>query len=830
VRARATIRATLIMLIERALHDVRYAARSLRRSPGFAITAILVLALGIGANTAVFSVARRVLLRPLPYSEPDRLVQFVSRTQTGLAPLASVPKYNEWRQGIGPKVYSRIAAYYASGPGMTLTSGGRQLHLSAMYVSSDYFGVFDAPIALGRTFTSSEDTPQGPRLAVISHAFWLREFGGARNPVGHSISLGNEPHEVVGVMGSAFESMPAVDVWLPLQAPRVSFNHTNYLTVVGRLRPGVTLARADAQSRHLSAPFRQKFPWSMGHLEEFGVEPLDRMVAGDTQSALRMLAGAVGFVLLIACANVANLFAARATRREGDIATRAALGASRARLIRLLFTECVLVSLAGGVLGLGAGYSGVRALLAASPGGMPSVPSVTPDSQVLTFTLGLSILTAIVFGLLPVLTASRVDLSSTMKDSATQGATGIKQHRRQSVLVVIELMLAIVLLVGAGLLLRTFAGLRSVDRGFDAANILTVEMPLNDARFQQAEPVDALVRDVERRIETVAGAGAVATTYSLPLEPTVSIPFTLVNRALPGAAYHGVGDWRTVSPRYFEVFRIRLLTGRLFTDRDDAAGQRVVIINRAMARRLWQSADPVGERLIIGKSADREFDELPRSIVGVVADVRDRGLSNDSEPMMYVPLAQTSDRMIARNNRFLSMTWVVRTIGEPMTFRSEIARELSAASGGLPIARVRSMAAIVRATTAQLEFTTILLAIFAGAALLLAAVGLYGLMSYSVEQRTQEIGIRIALGASPAGVRNMVLAQGGRLTAAGVCLGVGAAIGLSRLMSSVVFGIATWDPAVFGAVAALLAVVSVTAVYVPALAATRVEPTEALRR
>ena len=822
-----------MMLIERVLHDVRYAARSLRRSTGFALTATLVLALGIGANTAVFSVARGVLFRPLPYPEPDRLVQFVSRTersQTGLTPLASVPKYNEWRQGVAPGVYRGIAAYYASGPGVTLTSGGRQVHLSAMYVSSSYFGVFGAPIALGRTFNSSEDTPEGPRLAVVSHAFWLREFGASRDPIGQLISLGNEPYEIVGVLGSTFESMPSVDVWLPLQAPRVSFNHTNYLMVVGRLRPGVTVARAEEQSRHLSVPFRQKFPWSMGPWEEFGVEPLDRMVAGDTRSALRMLAGAVAFVLLIACANVANLFAARATRRKGDLATRAALGASRARLIRLLFTECVLVSFAGGLLGLGAGYSGVRALLAASPGGMPATSSVALDSRILGFTFGVSILTAIAFGLLPALNASRVDLSSTMKDSATQGATGVRQHRGQSILVVVEIMLAIVLLVGAGLLLRTFASVRSLDRGFDAANLLTIEMPLNDARFQQTERVDALVRDVERRIQTLAGVGAMAATYSLPLEPTVSIPFTLVNRMLPDSSYHGVGDWRTISPGYFGVFRIRVLKGRVFNDQDNAAGPRVVIINQTMARRVWQHADPVGERLIIGKSADREFDELPRTIIGVVADVQDRGLNNDPEPMMYVPLAQTSDHMIARSNRFLSMTWVVRTTGEPMTFRSQIERELSAASGGLPLARVRSMAAIVRATTAQLEFTTILLGIFSGAALLLAAVGLYGLISYSVEQRTQEIGIRVALGARPAGVRNMVLAQGGRLTAAGVALGLGAAMTVSRLMSSVVFGIATWDPAIFVGVAALLSAVSLTAVYVPALAATRVDPMDALRR
>lgn len=820
-----------MLLIERFVHDVRYAARSLRRSPGFAATAILVLALGIGANTAVFSVARGVLLRPLPFPEPDRLVQFVGRSRAGLrATLGSLPKYHAWRDGMGPGVYESVAAYHVSGPGVTLTGGGRQLPLDAIYVSKDYFAVFRAPVAMGRTFNTLDDAPQGPRVAVISHAFWMREFGRNVSPVGRVISLGNEAHEVIGVMAATFQSIPRADVWLPLQAPRISFDHTSYLTLVGRLRPGVTVARADQQANNVTESFARRFPWALWPFEEFGVEPLERMVAGDSRAALQMLTGAVGLVLLIACANVANLFVARATRRKGDIATRAALGASRMRLIRQLFAECVLLSAAGGVLGLAIGYSGVRGLLTVSPGGMPAVSTVTPDSQVLAFTLIVSIVTAVVFGLLPVLTASRVDLSTTMKDSATQAVTGARQHRRQALLVIAEMTLAIVLLVGAGILIRTFVGLRSVDRGFEVENLLTIQMPLNDMRFQRAERMAAIVRDAERRIETIPGARAIAATYSLPLEPTLSLPFTLLNRSLQSAPYHGVGNWRTISPKYFEAFRIRLIRGRLFTDHDDERGQRVIVISQAMARKLWQHSDPVGERLIVGKSADREFDEPPRTIVGVVGDVRDMGLNRNPEPMMYVPIAQTSDRMTARNNRFLSLTWVVRTAGEPMAFRGAIERELDAASGGQPIARVRPMTEIVRGATAQLEFTTILLGIFAAAALLLAAVGLYGLMAYSVQQRTQEIGIRIALGAGPASVRNMVLAQGGRLTAAGVVLGLAAAASLSRVMASMIFGIATWDPAVFAAVAALLGFVGLAAVYIPALSATRVDPITTLRR
>jgi predicted permease len=486
--------------------------------------------------------------------------------------------------------------------------------------------------------------------------------------------------------------------------------------------------------------------------------------------------------------------------------------------------------LCGGLLGLVCGYSGVRALLAISPGGMPPIASITPDRPILLFTLAVSIVTAIVFGMLPVNTASRVDLSTTMKDSGGNQTTGTFERGRQSALVVLEITLAIVLLVGAGLMLKTFAASRSVDRGFDASSVLTVQMPLTDARFQHADAVQSVVRDAERRIETIPGAHALAAAYSLPLEPTVSIPFTLLGRSLGLGAYHGVGNWHAVSPQFFDVFRIRLVKGRRFTDLDDVSAVRVVIVNQSMVRRFWQGNDPVGERLVIGKSADREFDEPPRTIIGVVADLRALGANSDPEPAMYVPLAQTSDRMIARNNRFLPMTWVVRTTGDPMMFRSQVERELMAASGGLPIARSRSMTGILRAASAQLEFTTILLSIFAVAALVLAAVGLYGLMSYSVEQRAPEIGIRLALGAGPAGVRNMFLLQGGRLTAAGVALGLAAALSLSRVMSSVVSGIATWDPAVFAGVAALLAAVSISAVYVPALSATRVDPLQTLRR
>jgi putative ABC transport system permease protein len=815
-------------LLERFIHDVRYAARSLRRSPGFALTAILVLAMGIGANIAIFSVAKDVLLRPLPYPEPDRLVQYISRSRTGKSALASVPKFNAWRGSL--RIHEAVAAYYGGGPGVTLAHGDRREHIAAMYSSAGYFHVFKAPIALGRTFRGLEDAPQGPRVAVVSHALAVRLFGPRDNPVGRLLTLGDGQHEIIGVLGPGFRPQPHADIWLPLQAPRVSFNHTNYLTVVARLKHGIPVWKADFELASTTFTFQSMFPLTTGPWEEFGAESLEHMLAGDSRQALQLLAGAVLFVLLIACANAANLFVTRAARRRGDIATRAALGAGRPRLIRQLFAECMLLALGGGALGLALGYVGIRGLLAAVPGALAGAVSVKADSPVLFFTLIVSMLTAVIFGLLPVLRASRVDLSSALKDNASLGMTRTGQHRRQSILVVAEITMAIVLLVGAGLLARTFLELRTVDRGFRSSGLLTFEMPLNTPEFQTADAVDRLVRDVTTRLAAVSGARGVAATYSLPLEPTVSLPFTLLDRALQSAPYHGVGFWRTVSPDYFKVFGVPLLRGRVFTENDTVAGMRVAIINRSMARKYWQDNDPIGQKIAIGKSADREFDELPRIIVGVVADVKDTGPNRHPEPAMYVPIAQTGDRMTARNNRFHALTWLVRSDVDGGSLRRAVERELGDASGGVPIARVQRIEDIIRGATAQLEFAAILLGVFAGAALVLASVGLYGLMSYSVEQRRQEIGIRLALGAAPGMLRDMVLVQGGQLTAAGVCLGLAAAFLLARVMASVVVGMAAWDTTVFACVAGLLAIVSLAAVYVPARDATRTDPLSALRR
>jgi predicted permease len=467
-------------------------------------------------------------------------------------------------------------------------------------------------------------------------------------------------------------------------------------------------------------------------------------------------------------------------------------------------------------------------LLAAIPGAMAGSASASADAQVATFTLATSVFTAIASGLLPVLRASKVDLSTALKDAAVEVAGGGRQ-RRQSLLVVAEITMAIVLLVGAGLLARTFLSLRTVDRGFRTSGLLALDTPLTGPEFQSPAAVDGLVRNVARRLDSMAGVRAVAATYALPLERSVSLPFTLLDRPLDTAPYHGVGSLRTVSPEYFGVAGVNLLRGRAFTEHDTEAGQRVAIISRAMARRYCQDHEPIGTKVLIGGPGDRDLDPDPRIIVGLAADVREGAAFRDPEPVMYVPIAQASERLTARNNRQYALTWLVRDAGGP-SFRREIEDALRAASGGQPVARVRRIEDVVRAATAQLEFTAVLLTVFAAAALLLATVGLYGVMSYSVEQRRQEIGIRLALGAEPGALRAMVLAQGGRLAAAGVGMGLGIAFLLARVLASRIAGLAAWDTLVFSSVAALLALISIAAAYLPAQAATRIDPLRVLRR
>ncbi len=632
--------------LEILLQDVRYAGRMLRRSPGFAATAISALALGIGANTAIFTVVNTVLLQPLAYPEPDRLVQLELSSPQGNGNITSIPKFIIWREQT--QVFQDVAAYDLGGPGVNLTGGDRPEQLKGVHVSAEFFRLFGARVVAGRTFSAEEDRPGGPPLAVIAGGLWRRRFGSDLNLVGKSIDLGGEPFTVIGILDPTFTSDPPADIYLPLKADPNSTDQAHYLRAAARLKPGVTLEKAKAAMKVAAEQFNRKFAAAagaqLGPQGSFTAEPLRDTIVGDVRKALLVLLGAVSLVLLIACANVANLLLARATIRRREIAIRAAIGAGRGRLIRQLLTESVLLSLAGGLLGLGLGYFGVRGLLSINPGKIPRIgeqgSGITLDWRVLVFTLGVSVFTGVLFGLIPAFNASRTDLNATLKESGLRAGSGLRQNKARSILVVTEMALALVLLVGAALLIRTFGALRSVDPGFDARNVLTMQMSLTGTRFNKAAGVNQLVREVQRRVESLPGVIALASTCCLPLEGGFGLPLTIEGRPLTDGPFHGGASWHPVSPRYFQVFKIPLVRGRMFTDRDDGGAVPVVLINGGLAKQFWPNSDAVGQRITIGKGIGPEFAEAPREIVGIVGDVRGQGLNNNPDPNRWSHSAQ----------------------------------------------------------------------------------------------------------------------------------------------------------------------------------------------
>jgi putative ABC transport system permease protein len=821
-----------IPALESVLQDLRFGLRMLRKSPGFTIVAVLTLALGIGANTAIFSVVNTVLLRPLPYPQPDRIVQLVRSFPEGNFHHISISKFMVWRNQT--QVFQDIAAsgHHA---GINLTGGDSPEQVMAEHVSAGYFAVFGAPVAMGGTFTAKEDRPGGPQVVVISNALWRSRFGGDTNLVGKAISLGGAPYQVIGVLGATFAADPPADLWLPLQADPNSSSQAHNLFVVARLRPGVTLAKAQAAMKLAAEEFRRKFPVTglVGPNESSTAIPLRDVVVGDVRPALLVLLAAVGFVLLIACANMANLLLARASLRRREIAVRAALGAGRRRIVLQLLTESILLSLGGGALGLVLGYFGVRGLLAMNPGDIPRIgehgSAVILDWRVLVFTLVVSVLTGILFGVLPAFHTSRTDLISTLNEGGARSGTGLRQHKRRSIFVITEIALAFVLLIGAALLILTFAALRNVDPGFELHNILTMQLQLDGPRFKKASGVAQVAREGGQLLRSLPGVEAAAITDYLPLiSGDNDMPFAIDAHPSTDQPYSGGAQWRIVSPGYFETFRIPLIRGRLFTDRDEGGAAPVVLISESMAKQFWPQSDPLGEIITVGgKSMGPEFEEPPRQIIGVLADVRDLGLNSSPEPTMYVPIAQMSDRLTA----FLggSIAWVIRTKGAPYSLSADIQRELRTASGGSPAADVRSMDQVVRESTARNEFNMTLLSIFAGVALLLAAIGIYGLMAYSVQQRTQEIGIRMALGAQPGDVLRMVLRHGLLLCLVGIAVGISGAFAVIRLMKSLIFGVSPTDPMTFVSVAVLLAGVAFVACWIPARRAAHMDPMGALR-
>ncbi|MBI2685240.1 MAG: ABC transporter permease [Acidobacteria bacterium] len=818
--------------METFLQDLRHSLRMFWQNRGFTAAAVAALALGIGSNTAIFSIVNTVLLRPPNFPEPDRIVTFQTAGPDGSFQGASPAKAAHW------KAQSDVVELVSTSRLNTLnwTGNDKPEQLRAGQSSADFFQLYGAKLVMGRTYTREEDLPNGPHLTVLSEALWTRRFARDREVLSKTIQLGGQPYSIIGVVSDSFDVRDfgdQPDLWVPFQLDPNSSDQGHYFGASGRLKPGVTLEQAQAKLKLSGEDYRRKFPTALQNNQSFSVQTIQEGLVAEYRTSLLILLAAVTMVLLIACANVANLLLARAIGRRREIAIRAAMGAGRGRIIRQLLTESFLLSAAGAVLGTALGFAAIRMLLLVNTAGLPRVGRegglVTLDWRVLAFTAAIAVMTSILFGLFPALHVSRVELASTLKESGSRSGSGLRQNKARWALVIVEIALAVVLLTGAALLIRTSMALASVNPGYETKNILTMRMSLAGQRYVTSPMIESLVRDGVERIRALPGVEAVSASCCVPLEGGYGLPFLIVGRPLERPPFHGGGSWLTVSPGYFEVFKIPIRKGRSFNERDNGAGLPVVIINQAMAKRFWPNGDPLNDKIWIGKGVMSELAlEQPRQIVGIAGDVRANGLNRDPQPTMYVPNAQVPDALNALNTRITPMAWVVRTANDPMSLSPVIQEQLRQASG-LPLADIRTMKEVVSRSTSRERFNMLLMSVFAGAALLLAAIGVYGLMAYSVQQRTQEIGIRLALGAKSADVRRMVILQGMLFALTGVALGAGAAFGLARFIRTFLFGVETTDPMVFAIVPAVLTMTAFIAVLIPAIRATRINPIDALR-
>jgi putative ABC transport system permease protein len=809
--------------LETLVADARYALRVMRKNPGFVAIAILTLALGIGANTAIFSVVYAVLLKPLPFTNPQQLVVvFAAKPREGVPKTGtSFPNFEEWRAQ--NTVFSELAGNQEHD--LNVTGRGEPFVAHTGVVTTEFFPLLAVPPLAGRTFVPADGKLGAAPVVVLSENLWRGRFGSDPNIVGSSVSLDKRVFTIIGVMPAGFRSPFLArnqDIWVPtvddpLFGGWMARRSGHWLPVIGRLKPGVSIAQAQAEMETVSARLAKEFP---GENEGWTarVVPLHSEIVGDVKPALLLLLGAVGLVLLISCANIANLLLARATSRAKEMSVRIALGAGRGRIVRQLLTESAALGVLGGIAGMLLAFWGVNALRTLPPAEIATVSEIRVDRYVLGFALLLSIVASLIFGLAPALFAAGSDLNTNLREAAGRtGAVGRRQTAR-SFLATAETALAMVLLIGAGLLVRSFVTLMSVNPGFRSEHLMKAEVSLPQFQYSKPEQWNAFANDLLARIQAEPGLRETAIGIPLPLaDGFVNLGFSIEGVAPPPSSSPRTADYVAATPGYFGVMGIPLLKGRDFTDLDLSSAPCVTIISEAMARQYFPNQDPIGKRITFGFPPNGE---AIREIVGVVGDVRDVALNQAPAAMMYVPFAQAP---------FWGVVVVSRGNLSLAAFAEAIRRDASAIDKDLPVTDIAAMPDAVNASVAQPRFQTLLLGLFGALALILAAVGIYGVISYSVIQRTHEIGIRMSLGAQPSQVLRLVMGQGVKLALAGIVIGSAAALALTQLMRSLLYEVSPADPLTFAGIAALLVGVALAACYIPARRAMRVDPMTALR-
>src|SRR5436853_5011616 len=801
--------------------DLRYALRTLAKNPAFTSIAIVAIALGIGANTVIFSAVNAVLLRPLPFKNPEQLVMvWENATHLGFPKnTPSPPNFIDWQRQ-NTAFAGRAAMSERS---FNLTGVGEPDRLDGRRVSANLFDLLGVPALLGRTFVPDDDRP-GTHVVLLSYSLWQRRFGSDSNVIGRAITLNGESYNVIGVMPRSVH-LPAYGnwndkVWVPIAFTNEETTErgNHFLDVIARIKPGITLKQAQAEMETIAARLAKEYPRYNTRIGAT-VTPLHEEVVGDIKPALLILLGAVGFVLLIACANVANLLLARAAVREKEIALRLALGASRSRLTRQFLTESVLLALLGGGFGLLLALAGIRVLKTFIPVTISQTQTISIDGKVLVFTALLALLTGIVFGLAPAMHASHSNLNDSLKEGGRDSAIGKKGNRLRDLLVVGEVAVSFILLIGAGLLINSFLHLRNLDPGFRADHLLTMKVDLSELRYPDGERRSVFFDEVLRRIRALPGVQSVAVAGNLPFTyngDSMSI-------AVEGIPDPPPGQWpdviyRAIGPGYFSTMGIPMIRGRDFTDQDKADSKNVVVISEKTAQHYWPEQDPIGKRLKPGRT---DSDVPWREVIGVVKDVRQNDFIAQPKMQMYLNYRQLKN--VAAN------ALVVRTSVEPMSLATSVRNAIWAVDKDQPVADIDTMDHVISEAIARQRFSMLLLGVFATLALVLAAVGIYGVMSYSVAQRTHEIGIRMALGAQRADVLKLTIGNGLKLVGAGLLIGLAGAFALTRVMSSLLFGISATDPITFLAISLTLLAVAIVASYLPALRATRVDPMLALR-